>query len=479
MSQLPVVVDLDGTLIHSDMLFETGLHVLKRRPLSLFGGIWYLRQGRAPFKQWLMRYANSFNCQTLPYNEPLLTWLQAQKASGRRLVLCTASDQQIAQSIANHLGIFDEVMASNGECNLAGPQKAKALVDRFGEAGFDYVGNAAPDLAVWQHAHQPIVVNASTRLMQTVQQRWPSALMVPAPQAEWRDWLRGLRVHQWLKNLLIFIPLLAAHQVAHGAAWLGLILAFVAFSLCASAIYVLNDLFDLESDRIHPRKRLRPFASGKLPIWQGLVVAPVLLTLSFAVGGLVNAALVGYLLLYFLLTSVYSWGLKRLMLVDCLTLSGLYTLRLLAGGAAAVISPSFWLLAFSVFIFLSLAFIKRYVELAGMPIGSPSAKAHGRGYYPTDAPLIQMFGVTSGYAAVVVLALYFNSDAVQKLYNDTGFTWAAIPVVLFWVSWMWLKAHRGLMHDDPIVFAIKDKVSLAAGLCFGAALLMGAKGVLS
>lgn len=477
--QLPIVVDLDGTLIQSDMLFETGLHVFKYRPLWLLAAPWRLLQGKAAFKHWLMRHVQGFNHEALPYNESLLQWLREQKAAGRRLVLCTASDQQVAQPIATHLGIFDEVMASDGQRNLSGSQKAKALVDRFGEAGFDYAGNAKSDLSVWQHAHRPIVVNASISLTRVAQDRWANAQVMPGTSASIADWLMGLRVHQWLKNLLIFIPLLAAHQLSHGAAWWALLLAFVAFSCCASAIYILNDLFDLESDRLHPRKRLRPFASGRLPIWQGLVAAPLLLGLSFGVGTLVNTAFVDYLLLYFFLTSIYSWGLKRLMLVDCLVLSGLYTLRILAGGAASAITPSFWLLAFSVFIFLSLAFIKRYVELAGMAPDSPNAKAHGRGYFHTDAPLIQMFGITSGYSAVVVLALYFNSDTVQLLYQDTGFTWAAIPVVLFWVSWMWMQAHRGQMHDDPIVFAIKDKISLVAGLCFAAVLAVGATGLLS
>ena len=481
MSQLPIVIDLDGTLIQSDMLFETGLHVLKRKPLSLLAAPWYLLRGKAAFKHWLMQHVDEFNYEALPYNETLLQWLREQKAAGRRLVLCTASDQQVAHRIASQLGIFDEVMASDGQRNLSGSQKAQALVDRFGEAGFDYAGNAKPDLAVWQHAHQPIVVNASTSLTRVSQDRWANAQVMPIPSASIADWLKGLRVHQWLKNLLIFIPLLAAHKLSHGAAWWGLFLAFAAFSCCASAIYILNDLLDLESDRLHPRKRLRPFASGRLPIWQGLLTAPLLLGLSFGVGAQVNAAFVDYLLLYFFLTSIYSWGLKRLMLVDCLTLSGLYTLRILAGGAAAGIKPSFWLLAFSVFIFLSLAFIKRYVELAGIAPDSPKAKAkaHGRGYFHTDAPLIQMFGITSGYSAVVVLALYFNSDTVQLLYKDTGFTWAAIPVVLFWVSWMWMQAHRGQMHDDPIVFAIKDKISLVAGLCFAGVLAVGATGLLS
>jgi 4-hydroxybenzoate polyprenyltransferase len=278
-----------------------------------------------------------------------------------------------------------------------------------------------------------------------------------------------------MKNLLLFVPLLAAHKLTNLDTWLALILAFFSFSLCASSVYIVNDLLDLESDRQHPRKCDRPFASGLVPTWMGIVLAPLLLLSSLTLAQYVGGTFLPWLLFYFVLTCAYSWGLKRLMLVDCLTLAMLYTVRIIAGAAAASMALSFWLLAFSVFLFLSLAFVKRYAELQEQLLNGKQ-KAHGRGYYTSDAPLVQMLGIASGYAAVLVLALYLNSDAVVQLYRAPEFVWGAVPVILFWVSWMWMKAHRGEMHDDPLVFAVKDRASLISGVVFAAVLATGTVG---
>ena len=284
-----------------------------------------------------------------------------------------------------------------------------------------------------------------------------------------------LRLHQWLKNALLFVPLLAAHQLTNTEAWLTLTLAFFSFSLCASSVYIVNDLLDLESDRQHPRKCKRPFASGLVPASHGIALAPLLLLGSFALAQQVGGHFLPWLLFYFLLTCAYSWGLKRLMLVDCLTLAMLYTLRIVAGAAAISMNLSFWLLAFSVFLFLSLAYVKRYAELK-VQLLSGKKMTLGRGYYTLDAPLLQTMGIASGYAAILVLAFYLNSDVVTKLYKMPELIWAAVPIMLFWISWMWMKAHRGEMHDDPLVFAVTDKASLLAGLAFAVVLFLGAKG---
>lgn len=289
-------------------------------------------------------------------------------------------------------------------------------------------------------------------------------------------WRNMLRVHQWLKNLLLFIPLFAAHDLMNSVSWLVLGVAFVAFSLCASTVYILNDILDVESDRQHPRKRHRPFASGAVPVWLGLAIAPCLLVLAIALAFLVGVNFLLWMLLYFAITTAYSLYLKRLMIIDCLTLAMLYTLRIIAGASAAGTHLTFWLLAFSVFLFLSLAFIKRYAEL-DVQIQHGQKKAHGRGYFTSDAPLVQSMGITSGYVSVLVLALYFNSEAVLMLYKSPEIVWGAVPVMLFWVSWMWMRAHRGQMNDDPLVFAVKDPASLCAGLIFGSLLLLGTVGV--
>jgi 4-hydroxybenzoate polyprenyltransferase/phosphoserine phosphatase len=474
LSLLPLVVDLDGTLIRTDMLHESALRALRDKPWDAVRIPYWLSQGKAVLKQRLAQNAN-FDASSLPYAADLLAWLKVQKAAGRQLVLCTASDVSIATAIAAHLDIFDSVMASDGVVNLAGQNKAAALEQRFGRAGFDYAGNSHADLAVWERARRAVVVNASADLATKAAAQCEVERVFEAPAAGLGAWRRVLRVHQWMKNLLLFVPLIAAHLLTEIDTWLILMVAFVAFSLCASSVYIANDLLDLESDRQHPRKCTRPFASGVVPAWMGVLVAPVLLAVSILLASYVGSSFLACMVVYFLLTCIYSWGLKRLVLVDCVTLAILYTLRIIAGAAAAAISLSFWLLAFSVFLFLSLAYVKRYAELQ-VQLFRGKEKVHGRGYLTTDAPLIQMLGITSGYASVVVLALYLNSEAVLDLYRMPEFVWGAVPVMLFWVSWIWLRAHRGDMHDDPLVFAVKDKVSIVAGLAFALVLAGGAIG---
>ncbi|HBF51180.1 MAG TPA: UbiA family prenyltransferase [Massilia sp.] len=469
----PIVVDLDGTLIHTDMLHESALWLLRDNPLHVLRIPRWLMSGKPVLKQKLAAAA-TFHPASLPYNQPLLAWLQGQRAAGRKLILCTASDHTIAHAISGHLGMFDEVMASDGKVNLAGSCKARALVQRFGEGGFDYVGNSNADLAVWALARRAIVVNASDRIIDQARRQFDVEHVFPRTRRGLQVLARMLRVHQWMKNLLLFIPLIAGHQFGSADAWLALALAFVSFSLCASTVYILNDLLDLESDRQHPRKRTRPFASGLVPAWMGIALAPLLLLVSLMLGMRAGGGFLPWLCFYLAVTCAYSWWLKRLVLVDCLTLAMLYTLRIVAGAAAAGIALSFWLLAFSVFLFLSLAFVKRYAELQSQILAGKSV-VHGRGYLGTDAPLVQMLGITSGYAAVVVLSLYLNSDAVLALYRSPEIMWGAVPVILFWVSWIWLQAHRGKMHDDPLVFAIRDRASLFAGLLFGAILALGAR----
>jgi len=474
MNLFPLVVDLDGTLIHTDMLHESALRILRDKPLELLFMPYWLSQGKAVLKRKLSNRTD-FDPSSLPYNQELLDWLKQQRMQGRKLILCTATDHAIAQTIAEHLGIFDEIMASDGTTNLAGKHKAQALEQRFGHAGFDYAGNSRADLAVWQCARQAIVVNASGKVTQRAGEICEVEHIFPAPSSSLSTWRRVLRVHQWMKNGLLFVPLLAAHQIANTEAWLALTLAFLSFSLCASAVYIVNDLLDLESDRQHPRKRNRPFASGLVPAYIGVALAPLLLLSSLALAQHVGGHFIPWLLFYFVLTCAYSWRLKSLMLLDCLTLAMLYTLRIVAGAAAMNLGLSFWLLAFSVFLFLSLAFVKRYAELE-VQILQGKQKAHGRGYYTSDASLLQTMGITSGYAAVLVLAFYLNSEAVISLYKSPEIIWGTVPVMLFWISWMWMKAHRGEMHDDPLVFAVKDKASLLAGVVFAAILATGAVG---
>lgn len=473
MNSIPLAVDLDGTLVRSDTLHEAALRALRERPLALLMLPLWLLQGKAVLKQ---RLAELAPCEaaTLPYHQALLDWLTVQRAQGRRLVLCTAADRSIADAIAAHLGIFDEVLASDGRTNLGGHSKADALVQRFGAGGFDYAGNARVDLQVWQRARKAIVVNASGALERKARTVADVDRSFATPPVGIGVLLRALRVHQWAKNLLLFIAPLAAHLLPDAELAGRLLLAFVAFSLCASAVYIGNDLLDLDSDRLHPRKKARPFAAGQLSVLHGVLLVPLLLGAALLCALPVGPAFSGWLLLYFALTCAYSLGLKRLVLIDCLTLALLYTLRIVAGAAAAGIPLSFWLLAFSAFMFLSLAFVKRYAEL-DVHAQQGREQAHGRGYLISDAPLVQGLGIVSGYASALVLALYLNSETVVQLYHTPELIWCAVPVHLFWISWVWLKTHRGQMHDDPLLFALRDKASLLAGAAFALVLLAGSR----
>jgi 4-hydroxybenzoate polyprenyltransferase len=469
-----IAVDLDGTLVLTDTLHESLLLILKKNLfLIILLPLWVLK-GKATFKSKLAERVH-LNVALLPYNKKLINWLIKQRASGKKIVLTTAADQCIANSVAEHLGLFDEVLASDGITNNASSNKSHLLDERFGQNSWDYAGNSKADLTVWRAANSAIVVNAGAAVLQKAQQQGNVRLVLPATKVTSMDCLKVIRLHQWLKNLLLFIPLLAAHQVGNFEALYTLLVAFISFSFCASAVYIANDLLDLDSDRQHPRKSLRPFASGVVPVHIGCVLVPALALLSLVMALWVGHAFTACLVFYFAVTTAYTLFLKKLVLVDCLTLAGLYTLRIITGAAAVSVDLSFWLLAFSVFIFLSLAFVKRFAELQiQADIGNNTA--HGRGYMVSDQSLIQTLGVSAGYAAVLVLALYLHSDSVLMLYAQPKLIWLTVPLMLFWISWIWMKAHRGQMHDDPIVFAIKDKPSLSVAAIVFLSFVIASKG---
>ena len=453
---IPLCVDLDGTLIRTDVLLESALALLRKNPAyALKFGMWLLR-GKAHLKREIAA-RTQLDASLLPYNAPLVAWLRGEAAQ-RRQVLCTASDSKFADAVAAHIGGFDEVLASDGIHNLAGEKKADALRERFGDHGFDYAGNATPDLAVWRHARRGIVVNATSSLAKRAADIVEVERVFEDAPGGLRVWLKALRLHQWLKNLLVFLPLFASHRAFNPDAILASLLAFLSFGLCASGVYLLNDLLDLEADRNHPRKRLRPFAAGTLPITAGLVAAPLLTVASFTLALAVGPRFALVLLGYYALTLGYSFGVKRIAMLDMVVLAALYTVRIVAGTVAIQAALSFWLLAFSMFLFLSLAMIKRYTELRAMLLQGRN-RAGGRGYQVDDLQLIQSLGGASGYLAVLVLALYINSTASEALYRHPQVLWLLCPMLLYWISRVWLIAHRGAMHDDPVVFALTDGVS--------------------
>jgi len=459
-----IAVDLDGTLTFTDTLHESVVLLIRNNPLKLFKLPFWLAKGKAAFKAKLADQVR-LNVLTLPYNQPLIDWLKKERKKGKRIVLCSATNEHIANAVADHLKIFDDVIASDASNNLKSTKKRNVLEKHFGKKGYDYAGNSSADIEVWVGARRAILVNTNNILNEKVKKITTISQHFLPRNITFLDYLATFRVHQWLKNLLLFVPLLVSHQIGNIQALSILILAFLSFSLCASAVYIINDLFDLESDRYHPRKRNRSFASALLPIVVGALIAPALIVASLALGWMVGTKFLVCLISYFILTTIYSMVLKRITLVDCLTLATLYTARIIAGAAAVSITPSFWLLLFSMFIFLSLAFMKRYAELK-VQIQDGNTQTHGRAYVFTDAPLVQTLGVTSGYSAVLVLALYLQSEIVMILYAQPLLTLFAVPLLLFWISRMWMESHKGKMHDDPIIFAIKDKASLVVAILF-------------
>jgi 4-hydroxybenzoate polyprenyltransferase len=461
----PLVVDLDGTLIRTDLLVESANQFLIQHPFQFFKPLLWLLRGKAALKTELAQHVQ-LDVSALPYNLEVLDWLRAEKQAGRHLVLATASHRDLAEQVAQHLQLFDEVLATEGDLNLKSTAKAQALVARFGEGGFDYVGNDLPDLNVWAQAHTAHVVDAPAPVLAKVQTQGHVGHVFDSKlPASWMAMLKAMRLHQWMKNLLVFVPLMAAHQYAVVSRDGFALMAFVVFSLTASSVYLLNDLVDVQDDRHHVRKRQRPFASGALSLAAGWVMWPVLLLVAVVLSALSMPVLFSAGLgVYFVLTVAYSLSLKQLAVVDVLTLAALYTLRIIAGAAAIEVAVSFWLLLFSMFIFLSLALIKRYSELKVARDAGKTGALRGRGYEPEDLELVSSLGGSAGFIAVLVLALYIQDGQAAHLYATPQLIWLACPVMLFWISRAWLIAHRGRMHDDPIVFALKDKVSWGVGV---------------
>lgn len=448
-----LVVDLDGTLLRSDMLFECLWSALGRNGWAALGAVAHLAEGRAALKRALVELSD-VDVTTLPYDAEVQARVAAWRADGGRTILATASDQVLADRVGAHLGIFDEIHGSDGTRNLKGAEKATFLRERFPE-GFAYMGDSAADLAVWEHANNAISVGASPKVVAAL-----NGGTVP-PEHLVRDespraLLKAMRPQQWLKNLLVAVPLIA--DPGHGVgALLPIIAAFLALSFAASAGYLINDLLDLSDDRAHPRKRTRPFAAGTLSPEIGTMAIPVLLALSFVIALFVSPALLGAVSLYFVATVAYSVKLKQHTLIDICILAFLFTLRIIAGGVAIESGLSVWILAFSMFIFYALAAVKRLAELTDSE--TAGREASRRGYIAEDRRIISQMAITSGYLAVLVLALYVDEPTTQAKFGTPWLLWGVCPLLIFWISRMVLRADRGEMHDDPMIFAVTNPTS--------------------
>lgn len=457
----PLFVDLDGTLIYTDLLLEVSLKFLKQNPLNIFLLIGWLTKGKANLKHKLAEHME-INAATLPYNHEFLDFLKEQSEQGRKLYLATASHQKYADAIAEHLGIFDGVLATSATFNMKGENKLKHCLEV--SPRFAYAGNETFDFCIFAKADESFLVNPTSAALR-LSKKQPVTRIFLNKVNTFKTFIKAMRVHQWLKNLLLFVPVFVSSLYLELAVWGDAIIGFVLFSLLASATYILNDLLDIEADRSHPRKCLRPIPSGMLTIQQAVLLA-IGLFVATLVGSLLftNTAFQLSILTYLVLTLLYTFVLKTYVIADVISLASLFTIRIIAGAMVIDVVLSFWLLAFSMFTFFSLALVKRCAELKLLSKVNKE-KASGRDYQVEDYYLMQSFGVTSAFISLLLVAFYVQVAMTNEEYSTPLLLWASLPAFAYWFLRMWLKTNRGEMHDDPIVFSIKNKGSLIT-ICF-------------
>jgi len=468
----PLFVDLDGTLIRSDMLLESILALVKQNCWYIFLLPLWLLRGKAYFKARIAALVD-VAVDLLPYNEAFLEFLKTENRAGRELVLATATNTKFAVEISDYLGIFSSVICSDNEVNLSGKRKLNAIL-KLGHSEFSYAGNANIDLEILKHAASGVIVEPDRRFERNAPKVTIIERVFKGKKTTIKSFIKAIRIHQWVKNLLIFVPLILAHLWTSEKAIVDSVIGFFVFGLAASSVYLLNDMLDLDSDRNHPIKKRRPFASGQLSLVFGFRALVILLVLSLSITLLILPVNFLYVLVFYLfLTLAYSVKLKSYVLIDVITLAILYTVRVIAGVALIDVVPSFWLLAFSMFMFLSLALVKRCSELYTIKsIGREAVD--GRDYNVADLMFLQTMGIASGFLSVLVIALFIDSSDVLLNYQRHQILWLICPAVLYWISRIWIKTTRGQMDDDPIVYSIRDKGSqiiafLVALIIFGAA----------
>ncbi|MDD1630959.1 MAG: UbiA family prenyltransferase [Methylococcaceae bacterium] len=454
---VPLFVDLDGTLIKTDLLIESAFFLLKKQPWMLLVMLYWLAFGKARLKEEIaIRSVLDFS--VLPLQQEFVEFLKGEAKNGRTLYLATASDRRLAEPVAKRLGIFKQVLASDGHRNLKGARKLEAILTSCKDSAFDYAGNERADLAIWAKARRAIVVNPDVGVIAAVKKQGYEVQQVfddRPPIA--KTWARALRIHQWAKNVLLGVPVLTAHAFNFSAI-AEITVAFTAFGLVASATYLLNDLFDLVSDRHHPRKCKRPFAAGDIGLASGIVGMVILFVAGFGLAVQLSDHFLFILLAYLVITVSYSFYFKMFVLIDVLLLASLYTIRIVAGAYAIEVPVSSWLLGFSMFVFLSLALVKRCTELIAIQRLSHEAM-EGRDYQVSDYPMLSAMGVSAGYISILVLALFISSPESVGNYTYPVLLWLLCPLMAYWVSRLWLKTSRGEMHDDPLIYSLKDQAS--------------------
>ena len=469
-------IDLDGTLIKTDMLYESFLYCFKKNPLVVFlCAYWLLTGGKTKLKSNLAKRF-VFDVLALPFNKDVIKLCTERKAKGDEVYLVSASDSTICKQIERHFSFFTPFDKPR-DVNLAGNNKAKYLVDKFGEKNFDYAGNSSADLEIWKHCKNAICVNCSKSTSSKCKIVNHNTIVVSNKASllsfkTLKAYLKMIRVHQWVKNLLVFVPLVASHTLPAYSEIYYSLCAFIAFSLLASSVYITNDLLDLESDRKHHTKKNRPLAACKISIPFAVLNVPMFVILSYIIAFMVNTNFVIALSIYFVITILYSFVLKRLVIIDCITLAILYTGRIVAGVTAIAVPQSIWLIIFSIFFFLALAFIKRYAELHNAKV-SNKAKASGRGYLVSDLEYVGNIGLASAFVSIIIFCLYLNEPIIQATFTNYYVALLSLPILTYWLSYLFLKCFRGEMLEDPVVFAIKDNTSLITGFLFSLFFFLG------
>jgi 4-hydroxybenzoate polyprenyltransferase len=458
---IPLVVDLDGTFYKTDSLWEGFFQLIHTQPHRIAAVLHILFSGN---KVQLKQYLAPYSLRTLdswPLNTPVYAYMQGAQSNGRPLYLATGADISIAEAVSRKLGCFEGVLATSGDVNLKGEVKAEKLRKMFGEKCFDYIGNSLDDLPVWATCREAVVMSMSQSLRAKVVQINPRCRMLevaspPLPAV----YMQAARLGQWLKNILVAVPLLLSHKFTLPV-FLVISAAFFSFSLCASAFYIVNDLLDLTSDRRHATKKGRPFASGILHPAHGLALAGLLLVVSLSIALLLSGEFFAVIACYALLTLLYSGIFKAHLILDAVCLGILYTLRIAAGVAALQADMSSWVLGFSFFIFLGLAFIKRLAEIQR---SAAFEQLPGRSYRFSDGSVIECMAAASGFSALIILSLYIDSINAVRLYTTPQFLWVLCPVILYWYCRLLVLTHRDEMHDDPVFFVIRDRASIACGV---------------
>ena len=457
-----LAVDLDRTLIKADLLEEAIFLYLKKRPWGAYMLATALLKSRANLKNFLVSNVD-IKVDLLPYNSKVIDRIRLAREAGHTIVLASASPVRFVQAVADHLGIFDKVIATENN-NLKGLHKLEALKTSYPGAEISYIGDSNSDIPLWKDLGKALMVNPSRLTRKRVEfAKIPIDMIDDSQHLTLKLIRRSFRYHQWAKNFLLFLPLFLAHAYQIDL-WKITLLAFISFSFTASSIYILNDLFDLEADRKHPKKRERPFASGALSISQGVILYGITSSIALLMAVLINPGFLICLLIYFIANLAYTLRLKQVHSLDIIMLAGMYTIRIMAGSETTGIEVSQWLLGFSTFLFFGLAALKRFVEVSAL---APGQRAAGRGYFAEDKVPLAALGGASSLMACLVLALYFNSPAVYQLYQKPDVLWLILPIHMYWVSSIWILASRGQIDDDPVLHTIKSRTTYVLAAIVG------------